>query len=419
MTPDTTTTDVHMTEQPEPTEAEIEAWRRESVLLDPDHVHAASDMYPRLWNISAGMLYKGVIRAEVPVATEYVTVGMHSGPDDRDRDTSLAVAQWNLLWEAAQFRRRFFGDDDLPPQLRAVADRGDINVVFIPRTKSRYYEHAPLFHLLPRATADRHGLPLLHGGQWPFLNQFTDVDPYLPVDFEARLSRAWAAAMWRHLSPGSPISGFTSDDPIRILAHNLDFWIPPVTEVIQEVLRGLPEVDHGITERPPPMTDGSVLKGAVTANPRVGSDLWAGEEEAAQVVAWTVEKADADGRLRGILDAVRSNRVEDDFSQRWSYAREDFERKLYRKRSKIRVRFVELTDAIPVQGPETEVVDRMVYGDFLALLNERDRQIVVLLYSGITNLTEIGDIMGYSSHSPISKRLTRIRKQAARFFDAP
>ena len=143
------------------------------------------------------------------------------------------------------------------------------------------------------------------------------------------------------------------------------------------------------------------------------------EEEAAQVVAWTVEKADADGRLRGILDAVRSNRVEDDFSQRWSYAREDFERKLYRKRSKIRVRFVELTDAIPVQGPETEVVDRMVYGDFLALLNERDRQIVVLLYSGITNLTEIGDIMGYSSHSPISKRLTRIRKQAARFFDAP
>lgn len=37
-------------------------------------------------------------------------------------------------------------------------------------------------------------------------------------------------------------------------------------------------------------------------------------------------KADADGRLRGILDAVRSNRVEDYFSDRWSYAREDFER---------------------------------------------------------------------------------------------
>ena len=55
-----------------------------------------------------------------------------------------------------------------------------------------------------------------------------------------------------------------------------------------------------------------------------------------------VASADANGRLRAILDAVRSNRVADDFWARWSYAREDFERKLYRKRNKISVRFVEL-----------------------------------------------------------------------------
>lgn len=91
----------------------------------------------------------------------------------------------------------------------------------------------------------------------------------------------------------------------------------------------------------------------------------------------TVEQADAGGRPRGILDAVRSNRAEDDFSPHWTYAREDFERKLYRKRSKIKVRFVALTDTIPVQGPETEIVDRMVFGDFVALLGERDRQVVV------------------------------------------
>lgn len=156
----------------------------------------------------------------------------------------------------------------------------------------------------------------------------------------------------------------------------------------------------------------------MTANPRAGSDVWRGEEEAAEIVGWTVDEVDADGRLRGILDAIRSHRVEDDFSERWTYAREDFERKLYRKRSKIKVRFVELTDTIPVQGPETEVVDRMVFGDFLALLNERDREVVVLLYSGITNLTEIADIMGYRNHSPVSKRLKRIREHAARFFDA-
>jgi len=413
------TTDVGMTDEPELSEDEIEAMCRADVLLDPEHERAAPDQYPRLWNLSAGMMCRAVIRAEVPTPPEYVTIRLRTGRrDDRDIAVEVAVSQWNMLWEAAQFRRRFFGEDDLPAKLHEIVDRGDVNVVFVPRTLSRYYEYAPLFHLLSRGTAERYGLPLLHGGQWPFLVERSSVDRYLPDDFEARLSRAWASTVWRHLMPGSPISGFTLSDPIRLLAHNLDFWIPPVTEVIQDVLRGLPEVDNGIAAEPPPLEDGSVLQGAVMANPRAGSDVWQGEQETAEIVRWTVEEADANGRLRGILDAVRSNRVEDDFSERWTYAREDFERKLYRKRSKIKVRFVELTDTIPVQGPETEVVDRMVFGDFLALLNKRDREVVVLLYSGMTNLTEIADIMAYRNHSPVSKRLNRIREKAARFFDA-
>lgn len=40
---------------------------------------------------------------------------------------------------------------------------------------------------------------------------------------------------------------------------------------------------------------------------------------------------------------------------------EDFERKLYRKRARIKVRFVELTDTIPVQGPETVIEDNLAH----------------------------------------------------------
>jgi DNA-directed RNA polymerase specialized sigma24 family protein len=148
----------------------------------------------------------------------------------------------------------------------------------------------------------------------------------------------------------------------------------------------------------------------------MGGDVWTGEEDAAWMVDRTIEAADRHGNLRAILDAVRSNRVEEDFSDHWTTAREDFERKLYHKRLKIKVRFVEMTDAVPVQGPETEIVDRMVFGDFLALLNERDREVVVLLSRGVTKLTEIAQIMGYSNHSPVSKRLERIRREAAQFF---
>ena len=69
-----------------------------------------------------------------------------------------------------------------------------------------------------------------------------DISNYLPNDFEQRLSRAWAATVWRHLNSGSGLAAFSRDDPIRLLAHNLDYWIPSVTEAIQDTLREFPVV---------------------------------------------------------------------------------------------------------------------------------------------------------------------------------
>ena len=290
-------------------------------------------------------------------------------------------------------------------------------MTFVPRTATRYYEYAPLYHLLSRSQAERHSLPLVCAGIWPYTANADQPDRYLPTDFGARLGRAWASAVWRHLSPGSPLSAFSRSEPVRLLAHNLDFWIPPVTAAMEEILRGFPVVGEDAEEEPVRLADGNILEGAVAASARCGGTLWSGEDWAAEVIGQVVDAADADGRLRAILDAVRSNRVEDDFSDRWSYAREDFERKLYHKRNKERVRFVELTDTIPVQGPETEVEGDLVVGDFLALLDQRERQIVVLLRSGYTKLGEVASILGYKNHSPVSKYLARIRRKAAAYFD--
>ena len=40
-----------------------------------------------------------------------------------------------MLWEAAQFRRRFFDLGDLPEQMAKIADLGDVNITFVPRTR--------------------------------------------------------------------------------------------------------------------------------------------------------------------------------------------------------------------------------------------------------------------------------------------
>ncbi|MFV2126688.1 sigma-70 family RNA polymerase sigma factor [Micromonospora sp. LOL_013] len=404
----------------EPTSVEIESWERDTVFVSDDE--ATAEEFPRLWNMSAGFTKRAIVRPTVPQPPEYVTVALprvQVRKDEQSLRRSLAVHEWNQLWEAAQFRRRFFDEEtDLPPDLARIADRGDLNIIFVPRTPSRYYEYAPLYHLLDRRTCERFGLPLLSSGQWPFGIEIVDIGKYLPDDFERRLSQAWASTVWRHLDSGSGLSAFSRDEPIRLLAHNLDFWVPPVTTVIQDTLRDFPLVEgDGDLPAEIRLIDGSVLDGAVPGWPRMGGNLWRGQEEATEFVRLTVGQADSTGKLRAILDAVRANRVADDFSARWSYAREDFERKLYRKRNKISIKFVELTDTIPVQGPETEVEDRTVFSDFLALLDEKERQIVILLASGYTKLTDIADELGYANHSPISKRLTRIRRQAQAFFD--
>ncbi|SDY62292.1 hypothetical protein SAMN05660209_03293 [Geodermatophilus africanus] len=392
-----------------PTAAEIEAWHREDLFLPPGDADEAT--YPSLYNISAGMIFTGVIRPLQPQLPDYVAI-----PLDRPTDElAVKVANWNMLWEAGQFRRRFFDADELPEPMAKVADLGDVNVILVPRTRSRYYEYAPLFHLLPKDVLDRFDLPLMRRGQWPFLADWRSVDRFLPADFAQSLSRAWAATVWPLLNSGSRLSAFSADDPIRLLAHNLDFWLPPVTTVIQELLGEFPLVDKGKPVGPVPLADGGVLPDAVTGNPRMGGTVWAGVQGAGEVVAATVEAADATGRLRDILDAVRAHRVADDFSPSWSFAREDFERKLYRKRNKVAVRFVELTDSIPVQSPDSDVLGNLVTRDFLALLDEKKRQIVILLASGFRQ-HEIAEQLGYANHSPVSKRLEQIRRQAEAFF---
>jgi hypothetical protein len=152
------------------------------------------------------------------------------------------------------------------------------------------------------------------------------------------------------------------------------------------------------------------------ARPLFGGTVWLGEDEARQVTGELIEAADQAGRLRAIIDAVRRHRVEDDFSARWNPAKEDFERRLYRKRDRIKVTFVELNDTIPFHGTASEVEEDILWRDFMGLVSSKDRRIVVLLRSGVTRVGDLARELGYANHSPVSKALARIRRQAQSYF---
>jgi hypothetical protein len=242
-------------------------------------------------------------------------------------------------------------------------------------------------------------------------------DLLIKPNFENQLSKAFAYHIWPLLNSGSRIGSFSQSDPIILLAHNLDYWLPYAYQVIERHLRSFGRIP---CENPSQKDKLSELRSRIpdTLNaerPLHGGSIWRGEVEAWEATKQIVEAADHNGKLRAIIEAVRSNRIEDDFSSRWSYAREDFERKLYHKRTKIKVSFVELDDTIPVHGPCSELDEDLLWEDFTALLNKKERHVIVCLRSGITHLGEISKILGYANHSPVSKALAKIRIKAKKY----
>jgi hypothetical protein len=401
-------------------EASFQDEIKRNLLADASEV--TSDTFPRLDNISAAFIYKFTPRPAVTEPAECVYVPRLPRKSFATRDDALryelAVAEWNCLWEAAQLRHDVFGDR-LPSQLRWLERHRGHNIHLIPFEKRgiRYEAYAPLYHLLPAKTLQRFGLPLIRRGLWPYWHHDHWIGTFLTPDFNERLEHAFANHIWPYLGNRSDLRSFARRDSIRLLAHNLDFWLPYVHQVAQEWREqfGCPVPIESEAQRDALHHLASELPVDVTARrPLIGGDVWCGVEESTEATRHLVDVADERGRLRAVLDAIRSNRVEDDFSPRWSYEREDFERRLYRKRSKVKVSFVEIDSTVPVHAPTSEVHEELLWQDLFAVVSERERHVLVCLRSGVTKLGDIAHELGYANHSPVSKALARIRRKASK-----
>lgn len=377
------------------------------------------DRYPELSNMSAAFIFDFVPCPKKTFKPEFVYIPVDLENEERSISLELQIAEWNLLWEAGHLRKDFFFES-LLKELSWLKEFTDSNIYLLPNTGSpRYHTYIPLFHLLPKKTLLNFGLPLLKKGIWPPLTYNHSLDLLLQSDFEIQLSKAFAHHIWPLLNSGSKINAFSKDDPIVLLSHNLDYWLPFAYSVAEEGLRTFGRVPCEDDEQEKKLLKikNQMPNYAEAQRPLYGGPIWYGEEEAWDATKEIVKIGDRDGKLSEIIDAVRSNRVEEDFSELWSFAREDFERKLYKKRSKVKVSFVELKDTIPVHGPYSELHENLVWEDFIAILDKKERQVVVCLRSGVTKVGEISKILGYANHSPVSKVLKKIRQKARQYFD--
>ena len=399
------------------TEADWLEYDRERLMAKPGDMDP--EFYPTLDTFSAAFMYR-FIPVPTPVETPPEYIYVHSArtlelEGDARARYEVFLTEWNTLWEMGAERRGMF-DKDVPPELDWVMDL-ETDVRLMPRgTRNRYDAYSTLFHLLPVRTLRRFGLPTLRRGIWPYWLGQGENSLVFPADFDRRLERAVSYHLWPLLAPRGAPSAFSESEPIRLLSHNLDFWLPFADMVAQRRMRARGRVpfDNEEQERLCAEHQDKMPPGVTLQRPLFGGYVWTGEEEAWEATREMVQLADEHGHLRGILEAVRSHRIEDDFTERWSYEREDFERKLFRKRAGVRVRFVELEETVPVLGPDSEAHENLLWEDFFGLLNPKEREIVVCLRNGATTLTEVAQKLGYANHSPISKKLGRIRRMAER-----
>jgi hypothetical protein len=136
---------------------------------------------------------------------------------------------------------------------------------------------------------------------------------HIQKGFDELLSKAFASHVWPLIDSGSRINAFSRDKSLVVLTHNLNYWLPCVYKLAEDRLRRFSRVEFDSLEQIEQLERlrTSLPVDIEADRPLRGGPIWCGEQEAWDATNELIEIADKQGQLRGIIDAVRSNRVDD------------------------------------------------------------------------------------------------------------
>lgn len=258
-------------------------------------------------------------------------------------------------------------------------------------------------------------LELYSSGQ---LNQISDehlikLASVVPIAFEK-----W---IWTRLTRSKRfgLRDFARDSSLRMLAGDIRFWMHRLYRIAIELYESSPVVEqddeswHSLDEISLKMN--SVIpkhqrKNFKVSRPRMGGQLWQSDDpsEREWVTDLLVRGDTTFQSLEPIVDVLMGSAAHEDFSDRYSWIKEDFERAFYSKRSRVKVRMFEFIDNCAVhQGVETPGYEDILFRDVMAFFDARDRTIILALRQGKTQ-SEIAEQLGHSGHASICRRVKAI-----------
>lgn len=333
-----------------------------------------------------------------------------------------SVTLWNSSYEGGKYRhsKRF----ELPPRILArVEECRNPNFFLVLRRNSGTPLHAMLSTLLPRPYLERYDLEQIVPSLW--LTHCRGEDNYGAPGWSDRVEAAFSHFIWTRLLKGSrhASSHYSSDFPVKTLCGDPFYWMQRLYRLALERYEKFAEAEEKegwdsleFIEGELSKEFGSMPEDLSVRRPREGGTLWDHEDaaECDSVVEELISGAGVMESATSLVDLILSHSTHEDFSEKHSWIRQDFERAFYSKRSKnVKVVLASTLDNFPVDvsGVPTGY-ESALFRDVLSSFDPHSRRLLIALRHGHTT-REMADAMHYKSHSFLSQRLGGIRRRVA------
>jgi hypothetical protein len=349
-----------------------------------------------------------------------------------------SIVVWNCQ-QTAGYVRSADNLEDL--QTRGLITGKNPNIVIAPTWHGYSELLGMLGSLMPDEVLRRFGIgrPDSNFWLWPCseetkFHSLENLKRYSRAELRRRVTRhlkrlasiipeAFEHWIWSRLvrSRRFSMGDFSRTSSLRRLSGDIRFWMSRVYRVAIDLYEGLPPVSEEKDWSPLEELEAQLYtqipaserRSFTLARPRVGGDLWnpADATEREDITGFLLEGGMTIDSLGPVVEVLLRNPCHEDFSDRYSWVKEDFERSFYSKRSRVKVSLHEFVDQCPVHdGADTPGYENILFRDIMAFFDERDRRIILALRHGRTQC-QIAEQLGYSGHAAVSRRVKRIERK--------
>ena len=331
------------------------------------------------------------------------------------------VATWNREYEGGSCRD---GDclERLQHLLPGPFQAANPNLFLAPRANGFSHLEVMLGSVVPASILSKYGIAKQRANLW-LVPWHKDLQP----GYGRACCAAFEEHVWRRLARSSRCRHdfFSPDSPLRLLAGDSQYWasrlyrvalaryetFAPTTHIDDE-WHTIEAIEQDLAEQVPDWKE----QGLLIRRPRMGGTIWdiSDQAECEEVVDEMLDGLGLMEPLDPLLDLLHSHRAHEDFSNQYSWIKEDFERSFYSKRSRVKVVMVETIDEFPAwNAGECFGHEDLIFRDLLSCFDRKDQRVLIALRHGKTT-TEIARESGLKGHASISRRISQIKKRVRR-----